>query len=243
MSQPKRIVVVGDLHLDCKINGRDYHADVCARMDEVRKHVEEDDLVVVLGDVADPTGTPEMFRALTSFSRWASEMPTTESVVVVCGNHDVIDHAYARSSLEVLAGDPHLAVVDRVEILEPQAKDGIRLLFLPWLSRAHGSVDVEGLAGEAIGEDPRRVIVFCHLDVTGAVFGSEDEMPRNGRLELPVSVVNDPRVIRVVGGHLHKPQMIGEKVQIVGSLERLGFRDSDQDEKGFLIIEVGKEPE
>jgi len=227
------IVAIGDLHLDALINGRDYHEDVTHRLTTIAPAIGEDDLVVILGDVCDPNNGARTTRAQSTLARWVESLRCRRRVIVIPGNHCVHDDVRAGSVLDVFKTHPRFQIIDRVEVLDYETH---RLLFMPWLSRAHGSVDVEGLVGDAIGEDPRPVIGFCHLDIPGAALGSEDEMPRGGRLELPMSVVEDPRVERILAVHLHRAQTLG-KVQVVGSLERLGFRDSDG-ERGYMVVEI-----
>jgi len=225
-----RIVAIGDLHLDATIGGKDYHDDVAERLYEVNGSIA--DLVVQLGDVTDPDSGAATFRALATFAEWAD---FDQSVYTLVGNHDRIDDARARSALDPLRFCPGIHVIDHPFC--EMTPDGAQLLFLPWMSRAHGEFDHDAFLRAAVEAPARKRIVFCHLDIPGAIPGGEADMPRLGQQLLPEWAVDDERIDYVIAGHIHTPGRVGRNVEIVGSLERLGFEDREH-AKGYVVIDL-----
>lgn len=235
MSQ--RIVVIGDLHLDARIAGREYFEDIKAKLLGIP--IREGDIVVQLGDVCDPDNGPRTWRALQMMSDWLGSHEGSTRVVVA-GNHDVVDDSRVETCLGALGNVGGTIVVTEpcMEYLGGSSYG----LFLPWQSRAHGEFDVEvsfQLLCEAnkLGPDSK-ILVFCHKDIPGAVPGSEGDLPRLGSQMLPQEIIDDERVEMVFAGHIHTPGTIG-KVEIVGSLECLGMGERDSNEhRGWVEVNL-----
>lgn len=236
----RRIVVIGDLHLDARIAGRDYFDDVtqkllCIPIDEGATG----DLVILLGDVCDPDNGPRTWRALEFMSKWLGSGQI--HAVIVAGNHDVVDDARVHTCL----GSLDRAVLHTKIVTQPQmvvVAPNVWGLFLPWQSRAHGDFDVVAsyrkLCTDNRLDDDAKILVFCHKDIPGAVPGTEGDLPRLGSQMLPQEIIDDERVVRVFAGHIHTPGTIG-KVEIVGSLECLGMGERDANEhRGWVEVNL-----
>lgn len=89
---------------------------------------------------------------------------------------------------------------------------------------------------ERCREDRLEVLaVFAHLDVEGAVLGSERAVMRGKGLMLPEAVRQLP--CPVFNGHIHSGQVIGPNIYLPGSLVPTDFSDSDG-EPAFVVLEV-----
>lgn len=235
-----RLICIGDLHLDCSIGGRDYHDDVRDRLYEIA--VRPDDVIVQLGDIVDPDHGARTHRGLATFARWAHDLEWGNVVHALVGNHDAVDDVRCTSALDALYYVEGVVLHSKVEVSPLTPSDYIAL-WLPWLSPAHGSTDVLALARAAmeqcpLGDREYKFIAFCHLDIPGCTPGSEVDMPRMGRLELPQELVDDPRIERFICGHQHARQDLqGGRIHVVGSLECLGFGER-ADEKSHTVVEL-----
>lgn len=251
-----KIFLSGDWHLDLHGRGVDRFGDLEAQVERVKHKVaeHEPDLFVHLGDVTDPDSGARTIRALALMRAFCDWVPCEKRILA--GNHDVIDDAsylQYRSAVSPLRGEHvHVHEVPAIEFV--RGKDGHRvgLLYVPYVSGAHAPAREDGqrrsakefidhACAEALLwaqiEKVASVYAFVHLDVDGALVGSEERMLRGGRLTLPEVLETDPRVKLIVGGHIHKPQRVREKILLAGSFERLDFSDRD-DEKGLVVLEV-----
>lgn len=249
-----RIMASGDWHLDLAPRGVDRFDDLRGQVQRVYAKLaeQEPDMFVHLGDVTDPDSGHRTVRAITVMREFYRGVPCLKRQLA--GNHDVIDDANYlnyRSSVGPLR-DEDVHVIEEPELEIVKGKSGkVGLLFLPYLSGAHVVPGPDGSrmsarewlevstrkALEQAELDSVPVYAFVHLDVDGAVTGSEERMLRGGRLQVPEILETDPRVKLIVGGHIHKAQRVREKIRIVGSFERLDFGERD-DEKGLLLVEV-----
>ena len=237
-----RLVIIGDLHLDAQIAGRDYHADVLAKLRSIP--LDGISCIVQLGDICDPDNGARTWRALDSMAAWLYSLPTTiPRISIVVGNHDRIDDVRAKSCISVLECIRGVTVRNQIgaqKLFVTHEGHVFWGLYVPWLSRAQGEVDVladcqRELDRLAPGDS---ALVFCHLDIEGAVPGSESDLPRLGRQFLPNAVANDPRVDKVFAGHIHTPGKFSDKIEIVGSLECLGMGDRAVTDRGWLEVEL-----
>lgn len=233
--------------------------DIRGQLELIEQNIEEEkpDLVVLLGDVADPDSGARTLRALVHVAGFAKRVSARCLLDVLPGNHDVIDSrdfSMCRSTVSILSVvDPAIRVREIVEV--EYIGDDLALLFLPYLSGAHAPTSASDpgpgrmTATEWLGQETsaalaripsdKRIIAFCHLDIAGAVVGGEERMLRGGKLLLPSSVEADPRVELIVGGHIHRAQRVREKIVIAGSLERIDFNEAT-DEKGYVVIDTGE---
>jgi len=208
---------------------------------------EKVDLFLHLGDLTDPDSGNRTIRALASTRRFLERIECRS--VLLAGNHDVVDDSShgvgARATVSVLAG----LLVRVVETPATEVIGSKTILYLPYLSGAHAP-EVEGRRLSAVEwletslrstfaelSADAKVVVFCHLDIPGATTGSEGRMLRGGALELPRWMEEDPRVQRIYAGHVHKPQVVREKVQVVGSLDRLDFGE-EMEPKGYVLLDL-----
>lgn len=231
-----RCLVLGDLHLDARLHGRDYHDDVSRILfEEVLPRVSSNDVVIQLGDVTDPDRGARTFRALCTLREFLGDVKHRGArAIVLAGNHDVIDDFRCSECQSTLHGLDDVA--DVVEVPRVFEVGGAVLLALPWMSQAHVKDRSQLMLDTFESTDASTIVALTHLDIPGLVPGGEADMPRMGKLEIPSQILESDRVKLVLAGHIHKPQIVG-KVQVVGSLARLGFGEA-KDQKGFVEVEL-----
>lgn len=227
---------------------------------------EKVDLVIFAGDAYKdrnpaPTFQREWSRRIMRLSR--AGIPT----LLLVGNHDVspaLGRAHALENFDTLEV-PSVRVLDRPQFLRPADLGGLPLqvLALPWISRSGlvAALDLQPgnlsevfeKLGERMGElvsgwleaaDPELPIVLtAHGSVQGAALGGERSMMLGRDLDLPGSLVKDPRLDYVALGHIHKAQDLNKgshpPVVYPGSIERVDFGEAG-DEKFFVIAHVAR---
>lgn len=246
-----RMLVSSDWHLDAVTAG-------VRRIDEFRDYVStliavsrNVDLVCLLGDYYDP-GTMAAHRCESLLFAAVGELSAAgTSVVVLSGNHDVVEGASGtvttlggmREAVSYGYGRGAVTVVEWPMVLP---FPGITLVCLPYVSRANRGVysddSVRSLVERALlpsSEDP--IVVIGHLTVAGADLGNEsEEFARGSELDFPAGIARlSPNA--VFNGHYHKPQTVrlhGMDIVIPGSPQRLTFSETGDYPKGFLMVEL-----
>lgn len=209
------------------------------------------DLYVFCGDLMDGHDPDE--RVWTLLSRVQSQLDRlTMPALFIAGNHDVVDRVGCRSALAPLRSSLKQREVME-DVLLIQYPFSVDVLVLPHLSPAHVDLEYVGMTrtlqeyGEITLRDmldgrTRPFVVFSHweLDEIHQQWerGSEEKMPRGARTcRVPQWLLEDERCLHVFSGHYHRHQEVGDKITVVGSMERLTFGERD-DDKSFLFVEV-----
>ena len=185
--------------------------------------------------------------------------------LLLVGNHDTspaLGRAHTLDPFDTLEV-PNVLVVDKPSFLKPVDLWGLPLqvIALPWISRSGLVASQEMTSTEPekvnqaveerlaaivtnyLGEaDPQLpIILTAHASVQGAVYGGERTVMLGGDLNLPGSLVKDPRLDYVALGHIHKAQNLNENAQppvvYPGSIERVDFGEAG-DDKYFIIAHV-----
>ncbi|WP_217924491.1 metallophosphoesterase family protein [Miltoncostaea oceani] len=214
------IAHLGDLHLGRRwlsaqapggVNLRE--SDVYRALDAVLERLLEQDrpeVVVIAGDVFDSV-TPST-RSRSAAFRFCRELHDEGVEVLICGgNHD---HAAtsAPSPLQHLKEffDCHLALVqDHVDLA------GVRFHLLPY----------QTLAGLSAGRDlqafefaPGPNVLVSHAYISHPDLGAAPE-----KVQLPLSIADDPAFCAVMLGHIHQHRRLGETIYYSGAIERLNI--------------------
>jgi DNA repair exonuclease SbcCD nuclease subunit len=110
---------------------------------------------------------------------------------------------------------------------------GLNLLCLPWQRDPQAIIrDAEGLRGKgwAHGE---KCVVIGHFTVSGAMTGSEKAFELYGDGTIPIETIMGPDIDFAFLGHIHKHQMLFNKVMYIGSMDRVDFGERFE-EKGSV---------
>lgn len=154
------------------------------------------------------------------------------------GNHDEIsrkDEEHSMCATQETRFE-HVTIVDKPSFFESKAID---FFFVPHISESK----YEGKKPAAVTlekwqerNDEKKIIVFAHTEIEGAVAGTEEMMMANKGFTLPKEIIQDKNVQKVFCGHIHKHQDIG-KVTIVGAPVYVDASEVN-DKKGVILYEV-----
>lgn len=224
---------------------------------------EEADLVVVAGDIyksKDPSPTHQR-----EFARRVQRLAAGGvQVVLLVGNHDQPNRFGDANPLDIYASLqlPGVTIFRKPELRLIETRGGpVQVAGLPHLSRSflmarqqavpRSLAECERLIEQAMEEivlalaaevDPAKpAILTAHLSVAEASLGSECELMLGKGLTLPLSALADPAFDYVAMGHIHKPQVLGDRPPVAypGSLDRIDFGE-EQEEKGFFSLAIAR---
>jgi exonuclease SbcD len=235
------IAVLGDLHLGRSLYGYSLTPMIRFAMYRFFRFCvsHEVKIAVQVGDIFDnPRPTIEQEKIAI---QWCNEFERAGiNLFLINGNHDATGKPRLGSALDVIRANRFrfVAVINRPTLIQriPSAYSytGPSLYFLPFPCP---SIYQEGEAWEraaTLNMGSARPITFCHLNIEGAKIGEQDFPYRGDHFNLPKKVINGSRL--VVAGHIHNPQRVGKKVQIVGSAERLRFDERNHDRYFTLVV-------
>lgn len=165
-------------------------------------------------------------------------------VILIVGNHDTPNAEGRANTLDIYSAleIEGIWVSRKPEFLNIPTKSGnLQVISLPWLQRA----DYKNLGDKVLSLyekiNPQETVILAgHLEVEGALFGSEKGLTLSNDFTVPLSLLTDKRLDYVALGHIHKHQVLNAKnppVVYAGSPERIDFGE-EKEEKGFIIIEI-----
>jgi DNA repair exonuclease SbcCD nuclease subunit len=242
-----RILIWSDAHLDANTAGMARFEDVRQAMNEVVAYATDTrtrcDAVVFAGDLCDPDAGTVVLRAVDAALQMTHELVQAGvEVVMIPGNHDVVDDGHGRSTLTPL----RVLEAGLVSIVEPYprivAVGHADLLMLPYPPRTMRYDPAEAV-GALLVERAKRLahvrplLAIGHLQLEGARLGSETtDMARGAEVPYPVAVLREHGVAAMFNGHYHMRQEV-QGVMCPGSLERLRF-DEEKNRPGWAVVEV-----
>lgn len=251
-----KIVISSDWHLDAMTAGVPRAAELEPYLDALEETIEaqEVDAAILCGDFFDPGGmrahelTAVLIQAVGRLAR------RLESLVIIAGNHDVVETSEGWTTLSPLAaaiatfggemGACDVWVAERPgfrPIYGAHTPASVGVLALPYTARAVDARADHQRALEEASTFGGALVVAAHMTVPGAVLGSESkELARGRDLDLPIETLADLRPRFVFNGHYHRAQVVPGPVPVVipGSPWRITFGEAGDADKGFLVVEV-----
>lgn len=238
-----KVVVAGDLHFDARTDGVSRFADVRAAFEQSVEYACDHrvDLFVQVGDVCDPDDGPDVIRALAVMVSAASVLSEHDiTMLVVAGNHDVVNDPAGTTVLSPLRGLSNVIVAEQGLIREVCLGRWVLALPYPSAARPYDPAKVlrEHLPRVGQGNADATLMVFAHLVVPGLLPGEEaTKMARGKGVDLPLDVLREVRPRLIVCGHHHRRQVTPDGVYVAGSMARLTHGE-ETSEPAFLIFEV-----
>lgn len=243
--------------------------DFLRRMDEMIEYASENqvDLTVFAGDAFKTRAPNPTF--LREFSHRVRDLTALAPLVMLVGNHDVPPAALKASSIEIyqVLDVPNVWVASGYETRTIETRRGavtvasapypMRSLLLEHVETGSMTIrEIDLILAKELGHQiesmaetadalPYPRLLTGHFTVQGAVVGSERQIMLGRDIEVPPSVLADPRWDYVALGHVHKHQNLTRgredvpPVVYAGSMERIDFGE-EGDPKGYCWVELAR---
>ncbi len=262
-----KVLHFGDLHLgmenygklDPKTGLNSRFFDFLKVLDKIVEASRDTDLVVFAGDAYKTREPSQTYQR--EFAKRIKKIAEFCPIVLVVGNHDTPIVSSKANTLDIFKalGVENVYVSGKPEILRLKVREGeVQVATLPWLTKnkllgkasRNKSIDeVNRLATEKLIAIVKELnnkidktipsILVAHVSVSGAVFGSEQNVMLGSDLILPQSLLENSHFSYIGLGHLHRFQILRESPPIVycGSPERIDFSESAED-KGYVMVSL-----
>ena len=197
----------------------------------------EASLWIIAGDIFHTPNPTNVVRQ--GFTRVLQRVISQDiQILIVTGNsHDrPVSFGAQHSLAELEAMDIQgLTIVSESQMVSYR---GLNLICLPWqrnpeLIRTNAVRLFNELGNE-------RAIVIGHFTVGGAMTGSEKAFELYGDGTVPIEAVMNPQIDFTFLGHIHKHQVLFNKVMYIGSMDRVDFGER-YEEKGSVQLDWSPE--
>lgn len=209
------------------------------------------EIILVAGDVFDRVSTPaERNAAIELFRTWAGRRP----VVIVDGNHD--RPGDTRFLIYLMAYE-QIYVMDRPDVIF--VSDAL-IACLPWPRKARliaemgttsnttahnagvlalGNI-LSGFRARFLSEPARAHIVLAHCELGSATMDNGQPIAPRCDLEVSEGDLLDTGADYVALGHIHKHQIIKDRICYAGSPRPTRFGETG--DKGYCLVRCGDGP-
>lgn len=233
-----KILHTADWHIGLTIDNIDLGKGESTRIDEARKVLSEMldqipnvDIMTIAGDLFSYSfPSPYLVAVVKEFLQKCTALNPKIQIIIIVGNHD-LSSINMRHSLESLKEDniPNIHVYDQCESIK--IKD-INFIALPFMGKYVGLEDIVPLVNKNISAAHRNFLIW-HGSYKGVVAGGESFLMRDAwNIDSAIEGID-----YYLSGHIHKHQIIDNKVLYPGSTFQCDAGERD-DEKGYAILDT-----
>jgi len=235
-----KILCFADYHLGTKVYGRidpitglnTRELQTLGVLDEIVDYAINNNIEVIIaaGDMyKNNLPTPTLQNEFNKRLKRASDANIT--VLLLDGNHDVSKMETTTSALKSFDTFDIQNVV-HTRFHKEFVHNGIKYVFLPTY---HTREQIEEIVTNTTYDIP--TIFIGHMSVQGALMN--DWLIAEKEIYIDHKIFNQPNVLAVVMGHLHKHQVLSEwpLVFYTGSTQRIDFNEEKQP-KGFVVLDI-----
>jgi exonuclease SbcD len=265
-----RFLHTSDWHLGARLGNQDRLPDQFARLGEVCRHLDENevDVLLVAGDVFDEHRLEALARIIARLARLLK--PRIEAgmwAVFIAGNHDreyVFPLIRGLQDLVTADGRGRVVFADRPALVpvSTRSAEQVQLMLLPYPTSTRYDLSDPPKSGWPSPDAKRSALADALRERIGELAREARSSPgvpvvlcghflvrgvRQGLYQLseeedvPVEAGDLPSYAYIALGHIHQPQMVGAPyIRYCGSLERMDRGEMD-DRKMVLLADVGRE--
>lgn len=220
----KKAAVFTDLHLGLKSNSITHNEDCWAYIQWMVAKAKEEgcETCIFTGDYHNNRASINILTLNYSIRCLEHLAANFDRVLFIPGNHDL----YYREKRDVQSAD-WARYIPNVEIINDWHTEG-DVTIAPWL----------------VGDDHKMIpklkskYVFGHFELPHFFMNAMVQMPDHGEVKREAFGHFD----HVFSGHFHKRQTF-KNITYIGNAFPHNYADASDDERGFMILEWGKDPE
>lgn len=220
----KRAALFTDIHYG-KSNNSLQHLEDCSSFIDwfiVEAKKKDAETCIFLGDFFDNRNSIQLRTLDWAYKDLKKLNDNFEKIYFIVGNHDL----FYRESREIHSV-PYLNEFDNFILIEDIKQVG-DCLFVPWLITDEWKKI----------KNKKTKYVFGHFELPGFMMNAQVKMPENNLLNK--DDLKSPEY--VFSGHFHKRQK-DKNIIYIGNPFPHNYADVDDNERGFVFLEYGKEPE
>lgn len=191
--------------------------------DDLIKLAEEHDIeaFICLGDLWGPVGDNMSAQTLAVLCEFIDKLRKVKPVLIIVGNHDLSantnnHHIHKLNVFEYW---------DNVKVYSTPTVEG-NFVFMPYCTSHEYATNFL----EAI-ENKEEKIVFSHLELKGISFNNGIETTKGVALDLL------DKFKLVLQGHYHSGTGYGSKIKVIGSTQRLSFKDHGKSRDNIVLFD------
>lgn len=265
-----RLLHTSDWHLGARLGNQDRLPDQFARLEEVCRYLDENevDVLLVAGDVFDEHRSEPLARIIARLARLLRpRIAAGLWAVFIAGNHDreyVFPLIRGLQDLVAADGGGRVVFADKPSLVPLATRSGerVQLMLLPYPTSTRYELADPPRSGWPTPDHKRKALADALRERIGELAGEARSSPgvpvvlaghflvrgvREGFYQLseqedvPVEPADLPSYAYIALGHIHKPQSVGSPhIRYCGSLERMDRGERD-DRKVVLLADIGRE--
>ena len=177
------------------------------------------DRIVFVGDLFGPVGDNISTQTLSAVCEFVEKISKIKPLYMIVGNHDLSASTNYKNVHKLIP----FKYFDNVTVYDNPFEIG-NLIFMPYCtSDEYATCFLENI------RDKQNKIVFSHLELKGINLGNGIETTHG----VPLDLLTQFKM--TIQGHYHGSSNYGKNIQVIGSTQRLSFKDPGKARNNIII--------
>lgn len=179
------------------------------------------DRIVFVGDLFGPVGDSISTQTLSAVCEFIEKISKIKPLDMIVGNHDLSASTNYKNVHKLIP----FKYFDNVTVYDNPFEIG-NLIFMPYCtSDEYATCFLENI------KDKQNKVVFSHLELKGINLGNGIETTHGVPLDLLMQFK------MTIQGHYHGSSNYGKNIQVIGSTQRLSFKDPGKARNNIIIYD------
>lgn len=191
--------------------------------DDIVKICREDniDRIVFVGDLFGPVGDNISTQTLSAVCEFVEKISKIKPLDMIVGNHDLSASTNYKNVHKLIP----FKYFDNVTVYDNPFEIG-NIIFMPYCtSDEYATCFLENI------RDKQNKVVFSHLELKGINLGNDIETTHG----VPLDLLTQFKM--TIQGHYHGSSNYGKNIQVIGSTQRLSFKDPGKSRNNIIIYD------
>lgn len=179
------------------------------------------DRIVFVGDLFGPVGDNISTQTLSAVCEFVEKISKVKPLDMIVGNHDLSASTNYKNVHKLIP----FKYFDNVTVYDNPFEIG-NLIFMPYCtSDEYAICFLENI------KDKQNKVVFSHLELKGINLGNGIETTHG----VPLDLLTQFKM--TIQGHYHGSSNYGKNIQVIGSTQRLSFKDPGKSRNNIIIYD------